>query len=61
MNGISFAALVVLLCLLLVRESRRVHAATVGPPRRSLAASVELVLWGACAALVLPRLVELLT
>jgi hypothetical protein len=61
MTGVGLAALLTLLGLLLVRVIRQVYAPTAEPRRRPLTTSAELVMLGACAVLVLPRLVELLT
>ncbi|TDO34240.1 hypothetical protein EV643_12825 [Kribbella sp. VKM Ac-2527] len=61
MTYIGLAALLTLLCLLIVREIRQVYAPTAERRRQPLMTYAELVMWGACAVLVLPRLVELLT
>jgi hypothetical protein len=61
MSYVSPLLVLALLALLLVRESRGVHSSTVTHRPWPVALHAELVLWGMCAALVLPRLVELLT
>ncbi|TCN37649.1 hypothetical protein EV644_11187 [Kribbella orskensis] len=61
MTLVSLGVLVALLGLLLVRACRQVYASSVERRRWSVAILAELVLWGACTALVLPRLVDLLT
>lgn len=61
MTGAGLAALLTLLGLLIVRVVRQVYAPTAERGRRPVTTYAELVMWGACAVLVLPRLVELLT
>lgn len=61
MTVVGLAAMLTLLGLLLVRTSRQVYAPTAERRRRPLTTYAELVMWGVCAVLVLPRLLELLT
>jgi hypothetical protein len=61
MTAVGFGVAVLLLAVMSVAEVRRVGAAAVVPPRSSWLLRAELLLMLACAVLVLPRAIGLLT
>jgi hypothetical protein len=61
MTAVGFGVAVLLLAVMSVAEVRRVAAAEVGTPRSKGLLRVELLLMLACAVLVLPRAIGLLT
>jgi hypothetical protein len=61
MTAVGFAVAVLLLAVMSVAEVRRVSAAEVAAPRSSWLLRAELLLMLACAVLVLPRAIGLLT
>jgi hypothetical protein len=61
MTAVGFAVAVLLLAVMSVAEVRRVSAAEVAAPSSSWLLRAELLLMLACAVLVLPRAIGLLT
>ncbi len=61
MTAVGFGVAVLLLAVMSLAEVRRVGAAGVVAPRSSWLLRIELLLMLACAALVLPRAIGLLT
>jgi hypothetical protein len=61
MTAVGFGVAVLLLAVMSVAEVRRVSATEVVAPRSSWLLRTELLLMLACAALVLPRAIGLLT
>ena len=61
MTAVGFAVAVLLLGVMSVAELRRVGATEVAAPRSTWLVRTELLLMLACAVLVLPRAIGLLT
>ena len=61
MTAVGFGVAVLLLAVMSVAEVRRVAVAEVGTARSSWLLRAELLLMLACAVLVLPRAIGLLT
>jgi len=61
MTAVGFAVAVLLLAVMSVAEVRRVGATEVAAPRSTWLVRTELLLMLACAVLVLPRAIGLLT
>jgi len=61
MTAVGFGVAVLLLAVMSVAEVRRVAVAEVGTSRSSWLLRAELLLMLACAVLVLPRAIGLLT
>jgi hypothetical protein len=61
MTAVGFGVAVLLLAVMSVAEVRRVNAAEVDTPRSKGLLRAELLLMLACAVLVLPRAIGLLT